>query len=49
MWHLLNPSRPEGQEEDVWFEGRVLLQSHNEMEYEAVIGLAASGFYGPEV
>ena len=47
-WHLMNPFRAEGEEDVVWNRGRVLLQSHEEFAYDVIIGVAASGFYGPK-
>ena len=47
-WHLMNPFRAEGEEDVIWNRGRVLLQSHEEFAYDVIIGVAASGFYGPK-
>ena len=47
-WHLMNPFRAEGEEDVIWNRGRVLLQSHEEFAYDVIIGVGASGFYGPK-
>ena len=44
----MNPFRAEGEEDVIWNRGRVLLQSHEEFAYDVIIGVAASGFYGPK-
>ena len=44
----MNPFRAEGEEDVIWNRGRVLLQAHEEFAYDVIIGVAASGFYGPK-